>query len=150
MRGCGATRWTARDGDTDRSSPAPRHQHALVPVDRAGQLGTLYGARRIDVLRTSDRALAHQRAVPDPVLAAQDRLPLCLALIPRIEVIALGQRDRSRSEEAGLQGVHRTGRITEHAVDAHAVLLVSGDLIRGLAVFPFGRRSLVPADEPWF
>src|SRR3989449_9902185 len=138
MRGCGATRWAPRGGDTDRSPPAPRHQRALVPVDRAGQLGTLYGARRIDVLRTRDRALAHERAVPDPVLAAQDRLPLGTALIPRIEVIALGQRDRSRSEEAGLQGVYRTGRVTEHAVDAHAVLLVRRYLIRRLAVFSIG------------
>src|SRR2546427_11780327 len=126
MRGCGATRWTARDGDTDRSSPAPRHQHALVPVDRAGQLGTLYGARRIDMLRTSDRALAHQCAVPDPVLAAQDRLPLGTALIPRIEVIALGQSDRSRSEEAGLQVVYRTGPVTEPGIEPPAVLLVRG------------------------
>src|SRR2546426_12709486 len=138
MRGCGATRWTARDGDTDRSSPAPQHQHALVPVDRAGQLGTLYGARRIDVLRTRDRAVTHERAVPHPVHAAQDRFPLGTALIPRIEVIALGQRDCRRSEEAGLQGVYRTGRVTEHAVDAHAVLLVRGYLIRRLAVFSIG------------
>src|SRR2546427_6071660 len=138
MRGCGASRWMVRVGVPDCSSPAPRHQLALVPADRAGQLGTLYGARRIDVLRTSDRALAHQCAVPDPVLAAQDRLPLGTALIPRIEVIALGQRDCSRSEEAGLQGVYRTGRVTEHAVDAHAVLLVRGYLTRRLAVFSIG------------
>src|SRR2546428_13925696 len=138
MRDYGATRWTAPAGDPDRPSPAARQQHALVPVDRAGELRALNGASRIDVLRTSDRALAHKRAVPDPVLAAQDRFPLGTALIPRIEVIALGQRDRSRSEEAGLQGVHRTGRVTEHAVDAHAVLLVRGDLIRGLAEFSIG------------
>jgi hypothetical protein len=48
-----------------------------------------------------------------------ERLPL----VPGIEIVAMRERDGGRTDEFLVrQAIHRTGGVTEQAVDAHAVL----------------------------
>src|SRR4030095_8792163 len=101
-----------------------RHEERFHRFDGARQFVTLDGAGRIDMLRTDLRALADEGAPPDARVLRQHFHALRRALIAVIEVVPLRQRDGGGSDEFRIQPVDRTRRITQHAVDAHAELLV--------------------------
>ena len=62
------------------------------------------------------------------------------ALVAVVEVVPLRKRDGRRPDELRIEAVDRTCRITEHAVDAHAELLVLVQLVGRLQVFAFRQR----------
>src|SRR5262249_62321222 len=116
------------------------------------QLGTREGARGVDVLRAALRALADERAAPDPLVLGQDLHPLAAARVARIEVVALREGDRGRPDEVGVEPVDRACGVAQHAVDAHAELLELVELLRRLAVLAVGDRPLVlgrRSPHPW-
>ena len=70
-------------------------------------------------------------------------------MVAGVEVVALGQRDGRRADEVWVEAVDRAGGVAEHAVDAHAELLVGVQLLRRLEVLAVDRRSLlVVTDDP--
>src|SRR5262249_55950900 len=139
-------RWAGRSGSG--SSRPPRHEEGLEPVHRGLELVALDGAGRVDVLGTGPRALADKGAAPDALVLGQDLPALLRPLVARVEVIALGQRDRRRADELRLQAVDRAGGVAQQAVDAHAVLLVLVHLLGRLAVLALGQWLLLLADDP--
>src|SRR6185312_5009019 len=62
--------------------------------------------------------------------------------------VSLTQRDRRRTEEIRVQGVHRARGVAQHAVDAHAELLELVQFRWGLQVFAILDGQLVLADDP--
>src|SRR5215208_4181830 len=131
-----------------RSSRTPRHHERLQRLERGAQLVALDGACGIDVLRTDHATLADEGAPPDPLVLGQDLESFRGALVARIEVVALGEGDRGRPDELRVEAVDRAGGVAQHAVDAHAELLVLVHLIRRLPVFALGQWLLLGADEP--
>src|SRR5262249_40843672 len=89
-------------------------------------------------------------AFPDTFTAGNKVSALILGAVARVEIVALSQGNGRRPQEPRLQPVDRTGGITEHAIDAHAVLLVLCQLFRRLQVFPRVYRFLFLWDEPGF
>src|SRR4029450_4291510 len=71
------------------------------------------------------------------------------ALVTRVEVVTLRERDRGRPDERRLEPIDRARGVTQHAVDAHAELLVLVQLVRRLAVLAFRQWLLLIADDPW-
>src|SRR5262249_3843619 len=65
------------------------------------------------------------------------------------EVVTLRERDGGRTDEFRVEAVDRARRIAEHAVDAHAVLLVVLELLRGLPILTLGDRLLHLPYDPW-
>src|SRR5262245_33546975 len=122
---------------------APPEEEGLEPFQRRLQLVALDGPGRIDVLGTDLGAFTHEGAAPDPVVPGEDLQPLPRPLVARVEVVALGQGDGGRPEERRIQAIHRTGGVAQHAVDAHAELLVLVHLFRRLQVGP-PRQRLFP------
>src|SRR3954469_23757396 len=102
------------------SSRAPRQDERLESLERGGQLVALDRARRVHVLRTDLRALAHERAPPDSVVLRQDLESLVAPFVTRVQIVTLRKRDRGRSDESRLESIDRTRRVAQHAVDAHA------------------------------
>ena len=94
-------------------------------------------ARRIDMLGSGHRALPDEGAVPGAPMDAQDGPALVPPLVPGIEVVTVGQGDGRRADEVVVQAEHGAGGVAEHAVDAHAELLVGLDLLGSLEVFAF-------------
>src|SRR6266700_2298934 len=135
-------------GRAGHSSLPPGHQERLDRRRRRGQLVPLDRAGRVDPLRAGPRALADERAAPDTLGLGQHGQPQVRALVARIQVVPLGERDRRRPDELAVQPVHRAGRVAEHAVDAHPVLLVLLQLRRGLQVLALLDRLLLVADQP--
>ncbi len=128
--------------------PPPREQQLLQRVRSRGQLVALDRAGRIDAFRTSRRTFAHQGARPSAVGRGQDIPAIRRTLVARVQVVPLPQRDRRRTEEVGVQRVHRARRVAQHAVDTHAELLECIEFGRGLPVFAvFDGRFIMP-DEP--
>ncbi len=80
--------------------------------------------------------------------ATEDRVALGSALVARIHVVAVAERDRGGAEEIRLLRHHRTRRIAEHAVDAHAELLEGRELLGALAIGALFRRLLLGDDHP--
>ena len=78
----------------------------------------------------------------------EDVETLPVARIARVEVVPLGERDRGRSDELGVETVDRAGGVAEHAVDAHAELLVGVELVGGLEVLPVDLGHVVVPDDP--
>src|SRR5678816_3674385 len=131
-----------------RSSCAPRQHERLEPLERSSQLVALDRAGRVDMLRAHLRALAHERAPPDPVVLRQDLQSLVAPFVTRVEVVALRQRDRRRSDERRLQAIDRTRRVAQHAVDAHAELLELVELVGRLQILALRYRLLMVTDDP--
>src|SRR4030095_13282504 len=105
-------------------SRPPRQKERLHRLERRVQLVALDGAGRVDVLRAHLGALSHERAAPDALVLGPNLEARRGAFIARIEVVALSERDRRGSNELRIETVDRTRGVTEHAVDAHAVLFV--------------------------
>src|SRR6266487_1152150 len=155
------SRWTSASGssadgtrcsqDAD-ASRASRHEERLEPLDRRIELVTLDRAGRVDMLRTHLRALPHERAAPDALVLREDLEPLGRTLVAPIEVVALREGNGGRTDELRIQAVDGAGGIAQHAVDAHAVLLVLLQFPRRLPVRSAGQRLLVVlfADDPGF
>ena len=76
--------------------------------------------------------------------------PLLHPLVSGVHVVALGQRDRRGADKVGVDSVDRASGIAQHAVDAHGVLLVFGQLLWRLEVLPFFQGLLRVPDDPWF
>ena len=76
------------------------------------------------------------------------RRSLLRALVARIHVVALGQRQRRRTNEDGIQSDHRARRITQRAIDAHAELLVAIKLFRCLQELALRERRFILANQP--
>src|SRR5207247_7697910 len=131
-----------------RSSRPPREEQRPDPLGRAGELVLLDGARGIHVLGAHLRALAHEGALPDAVAFGEDLQALRRPLVPRVHVIALGQGDGGRTDEARLKSVDGARGVAEHAVDAQAELLVRIELIGRLQVLALARRLLLLAEDP--
>src|SRR5262245_11334718 len=110
----------------------PRQDERQPPFLRVDRLGLLNGSGGVHVFRTNPAALADERALPDAFAAGDHLGPDLLCPVARVEIVALGQGDRRWSQELGLQPIDRAGRVTQHAVDAHAVLLILGELLRRL------------------
>src|SRR4030095_10236837 len=130
------------------SSGAPGKEQRLDPVGCGGELVLLDGARGIHVLRAHLRALAHERALPEAVVLREDLQSLRCPVIPRVHVVALGERDGGRANEARLEPIDGTGGVAQHAVDAHAELLVDVELFWRLEVLALARGLLLLAGDP--
>src|SRR6185295_7750120 len=100
---------TLRAHTAGGSFSGSRQKVFLEPVDRARYLDLLQRACGIDRLRTDLRAGADERAIPDTGMAGDDFLALVAAAIARVEVVAVRQRDRGRTEEHRLQRVFGAG-----------------------------------------
>src|SRR5262249_3472970 len=87
-RACGASAGGTRCRPASRSSATPR-QKGLEPVHRRLELVALDGAGGIDVLRADLGALADEGAAPDAGVLRQHLQPGLLALVARVEVVAL-------------------------------------------------------------
>ena len=61
---------------------------------------------------------------------------------------SLGQGNHGRPEEIGFELIDRARRVTQHAVDAHAVRLVLVQVFWRLEVLPFLERLLVLPHDP--
>src|SRR5262249_41551436 len=89
-------------GDTPCRWPSlssPRHQHRFDPFFGGGQFILLNRPRWIDVFRANLRALANKLTTPDSIVLGEKIQPLVLALVARVQVVALRQRQRSRTRE---------------------------------------------------
>src|SRR5207247_7463087 len=75
-----------------RSSRSPGEEQGLEPVDGAGELVLLDGPRGIDVLGADLCALAHERALPDAVVAGKDLEAFRRPLVPRVHAVTVRQR----------------------------------------------------------
>ncbi len=113
------------------------------------QLVLLNGAGRVHILGTHLRALADKRASPDSVVLREDIEAFTGSLVPGVHVVPLRQGNGRGSAEQRVQSVNGTGRITQHAIDAHAELLVRIQLLWSLEVFFFQRLFYFP-DDPGF
>ena len=100
------------------------------------------------MLGTNLGALSHERASPDSLMLGQHVHALMRALVTRVHVVALRERDRRWANEYRIETIYRTGGVTQQAIDAHAELLVAIELVRSLEVFAFGNRLFVSANEP--
>ena len=93
-------------------------------------------------------ALADERAAPDAFVLGKHLHALGRALVAVVEVVPLRQRDRRRADELRIEAVYRTRRVAQHAVDAHAELLVFLELLGCLEVLPFAEWLLCLTHEP--
>src|SRR5258706_2763023 len=103
-------------------------QHRLPPIGSTGNFIALDCSRRVNTFRTNGRAISYKRAVPYPFIRAEFVHALLLALIPVVKIITLRQCDRSWAGKPRLQSINRASRITQHAIDTHAVLFIVGKL----------------------
>src|SRR4030095_9060264 len=129
---------TSGDGRACRparcSSGGPGKEQRLDPVGCGGELVLLDGARGIHVFGAHLRALAHERALPETVVLGEDLQALRRPVIPRVHVVALGKRDGGRADEARVRPIDWNRAVSQHAVDAHAELLVDVELFGRLEV----------------
>src|SRR5204862_2868535 len=110
---------------------------------RGLQLVALDGAGRVNILGTGPRTFANEGTAPDAFVFGEEFAALLRSLVARIEVVALRQRDRGRSDELRLQAVDGASGVAQQAVDTHAVLLVLVELLRRLPILALGQRLLV-------
>src|SRR5207245_9692072 len=87
---------------------------------------------RINVLRAHHGALADKRALADAGLRVQPRETWLRALVRRVADVRQGQGRRGGPDELGARAEHRACGITEHAVDAQALLPIGLDVFRVL------------------
>src|SRR6185503_8905239 len=121
----------------------PGHEVRPVPVDGALDLHLLYRARGIDVLGTDLRAGADEGALPGALGRGELLLARFAAAVARVQVPAVPERDRRRTEVLGDQAIFGARGIAQHAVDAQRELLVALELRWRLAVFGSLRRRLL-------
>ncbi|EXI74001.1 MAG: hypothetical protein AW07_02139 [Candidatus Accumulibacter sp. SK-11] len=99
------------------------------------------------MLRTDLRAVTDGGAVEHAFLGIDQFHPLGLAAIPRIDVVAMQQRRRRRSDEARIETKLRAGGIAQQAVDARAELLVGIELLGRLQILALRQRALFLRDD---
>src|SRR5262249_39110406 len=133
---------------TWRSCRPPRQQERLKRLGRRGELVTLDGAGGVHALRACRRALSYERAGPYPIGGGQHPPPLLRPPLARVPVVVRGPGDGRRAEEAFLEADYRACGIAEHAVDAHAVLLVLVQVGWCLQQLAFWGRRVLVADQP--
>src|SRR5271165_3487566 len=109
-----------------------RHHKCFQPLQHGGQLVLLNRPGRIDVLGANSGTFTDKCTAPYSVGMCEHGNALPGAFVARIHVIALGKGQRGRANKYGIESDDGTSRITQGAVDAHAELLVSIDLRRGL------------------
>src|SRR4029453_16057262 len=107
------------------------------PIHCGIDLVALDGAGRIDMFGAHLRTLANEGTSPDAFVLGQELHAFPSALIASVEVVALSESDRRRADELGIETVDWTGRIAQHAVDAHAELFEFVQLLRRLQVLAF-------------
>ncbi len=100
------------------------------------------------MLRAHLGAFTDERARPDPFVFREHLHTLRRTLVAAVEVVALGQGSGRRSDEVLVDPVDGARRVTQHAVDAHAVLLVVFQLLGCLSVFAFGQRLFPLTHDP--
>src|SRR5262245_24178111 len=127
---------------------APGHKQRLVPFRHRFDLVLLDGARRVDVLRTDPRAFAVEGSAPYAFMLRKAVQSPFGALVARVLVVALRQRDGRRAYEMLVQADDGARGVAAEAIDAHAELLVALQLLRRLQVFALGDRLLFLADDP--
>src|SRR5215470_7340623 len=81
------------------SSVRSRQQPCLEPIQRGGNFGLLDGGGGIDVLGTHLRASADEGALPIALVARDHVGPLLLAVVTRIEIVPVRQRERRWPDE---------------------------------------------------
>src|SRR5262249_40559694 len=123
-----------------------RQQPGLEPIQRGGNFGLLDGGGGIDVLGTHLRAGADEGAFPNALVAGDHVGPLVVAVVTRIEIVAVRQRERRRADKAFVQPALRTGGVTQQAIYAHAVLFECHELKRSLEIFSVAQRFLLVCD----
>src|SRR2546425_124361 len=121
-----------------RSFRTAGHQERFEPLDGGCQFVLLDCAGGVHVLGTNLGALSHERASPDSLMLGQHVHALMRALVTRVHVVALRERDRRWANEYRIETIYRTGGVTQQAIDAHAELLVAIELVRSLEVFALG------------
>src|SRR5688572_29832493 len=159
MATCPATsRWTCAGAANAGESPyrwvsssvaaSLWHDKRLRPIHRRGELIALNRAGWVYMLGADFRALTHECASPDPLVLRENFESFRRPLVARVEIVALREGDGRGPDEVWIQSIDRARRIAEHAVDAHAVLLVLVQLVRRLEMLPFGDWLLFVADDP--
>src|SRR5262245_27634197 len=124
------------------SSRAPWHYERFHPVERRVHFVTLDSSGRIDVFGTHLRALTDERTSPDAFVLGQQLHALAGAFVASVEVVALGESNRGRADELGIEAVNRARGIAQHAIDAHAELFELVEFLRRLQVLSLGQRFL--------
>src|SRR5579859_5162965 len=127
-------------------SLSPRHEELLHSFERCGEFVLLDGSGWVHMLWTDLGALAYERASPDPLRMREYRHAFGGALVARIFVIAMGERQGCWADKDRIKSRNGTGRITKQAIDAHAVLAELFELIRSLEILTCCVAILV--DEP--
>ena len=98
------------------------------------------------MFRADFGAVAHESTGPDAVRAVQLSHTLLLAVVAAIFVIAMRQRNCSRSNELRVQAELRTRGVTQTAVDATGELMIFRHLRRSLGVWTLIRSTRVTND----
>src|SRR6266478_298023 len=124
------------------------HHKRFHPFERSLKFVLLDGAGRVNMLRANPRTFTNERASPDALRMRQQAQPFLRTLIAVIQVVALRERNCSGPHECRLQSHHRTSRIAQRAIDAHAELLVEIQLLWCLQKFAGAEWWLVLAYQP--
>src|SRR3990170_203505 len=111
-----------------------RHQQAFHMAHRRKELEGLERSRGVDVLRADDGALPHEGALPDAALRVEPLQASVRAFVPGIPYVPQGEGGGRRADEMRVRADDRAGCVAQHAVDAHALLLVGLDVLRILDV----------------
>lgn len=110
-------------------------------VFRAFHFTLLNGRSRIDMFWTDFGAVAHESTGPYAVRTVQLRHTLLLTVIAAIFVIAMRQRNRSRSDKFRIQTELRARGVAQTTVDATGELVILRHLRRGLDIRPLIWRA---------
>ena len=90
---------------------------------------------RVDVLGADLGAVAHRGASPHTRIGMTEFHPLRAAVVARIGIVAVHQRQDSGPGEVRIHAVLRARRVTQHAIDTSAELPVLFELLWCLQVF---------------
>src|SRR5712671_6056603 len=102
------------------------------------------------MLGANPRALPNESASPYAVRMSQRCHAFGRSLVTAVQVISLRQRQRRRPHEILIEPHHRTSRVAQCTVDAHAELLVEVQLLGRLQEFARAQRWLIFPDQPRF
>ncbi len=119
-------------------------------MSRAGEFVLLDGAGRVNILGADFCAFAYESTIPDAAFLGKNVQAFLRSHVAGVQVIPLGQRDGRRAGEAGLQAIDGACGIAEHAVDAHAELLVGIQLVGRLPVLALCQRIVLVPNNPGF
>src|SRR5262249_17011439 len=103
--------------------------------------------RRIDTFRTDCGTFAHNRAIPNAVVLREHVGALACTLVARIEIVTFRQGKRGWSDKLRVKAKNRACRITQHTINAQAVLMKILELRRRLQEFTFW-ELFIPTYDP--